>query len=480
MRLATLLAIFVTVFSIQADVISWRNGGNGEYLNSRLPLNWSENILWKTPLENWSNASPIMVDGKLFVCEEPSTLVCIDSKNGNILWKRSNDLLDLLGFTEDEKREVEALKKQQVEIRNEINRLENNQRRLGRRLEREEDNETLRSSIEKIGVDIQNLQTKGKELLNDPKFGDALLAPTHPATGYTSYTPVSDGKLIYAAFGFGLVAAYDLHGNNIWSKQMDRPFDIQGYATGGSTSPLIVDDKLLVRFSDYTALDLKTGDKIWNIVSKPAYGTPLIFKVEGESFVFTPRGNVIRMRDGEKIQTGLVAMHPKEKYSAFTSPVIDKGIIYTVRGCHYNGNDGHAYAYRIPKDLEELYETGLEELWHTIVHEKNYFASPIVHEGLFYAICEGIVLSVLDANSGEIIYERKIDGLKGVPYPSLTLAKNAVFFGSDDGTAIKLQPGREYKEIARSRLERFRSTPIFVNNVAYLRTYENLYAIKAN
>ena len=64
-----------------------------------------------------------------------------------------------------------------------------------------------------------------------------------------------------------------------------------------------------------------------------------------------------------------------------------------------------------------------------------------------------------------------------VAYPSMVAADNKVYLGIDDGTLVVLEPGREYKEIARNKLGTFRSTPIFKGSVAYLRTYESLKAV---
>ena len=39
---------------------------------------------------------------KLFFTEEPTTLVCVIAKSGKLLWKRDNDLLNLMGLNEKE------------------------------------------------------------------------------------------------------------------------------------------------------------------------------------------------------------------------------------------------------------------------------------------------------------------------------------------------------------------------------------------
>lgn len=61
------------------------------------PIQWSaeENILWKIPLAQPGNGSPIVVDGKVFICSaddaegKTRSLLCFDSKSGNQLWKQS-------------------------------------------------------------------------------------------------------------------------------------------------------------------------------------------------------------------------------------------------------------------------------------------------------------------------------------------------------------------------------------------------------
>ncbi len=480
-KLPTLLAMLVTTSLLQADVMSWRNAGNGEYPESSPPVNWNENVLWQTSLDDFSNACPILVGDKLFFCQEPSTLICADRSTGEILWKRVHDRIDLLGFNEEEKVKAQEMFQKDLGLRREINRLRNDLRRLNRRLENDAENETLKESVGQKESEIAALREQRQTIANDPKFGAAALVPTHGTNGYTSFTPVSDGEQIYVAFGQGIVAAYDLQGNQAWAKLMEKPDRAMGrYGWGGSTSPVLVGDKLIVRFDDYTALNAQTGEEVWRIPSEVTYGTPTVFEIEGVAFLFTPRGNVIRAEDGETIQSELVALHPKYSWTTVNTPAIEDGVIYSVRGVDFDETDGYAQAFRIPHNLDTLYSTGIEEIWKTNVHEGRYYASPIAHQGLMYVYNENSVLTVLEMATGEKTYERKVEGLKGIPYSSISLAGDKLFFSSDEGIMIALQPGREYKELGRSRFDTFRSTPIFADDIAYLRTYESLYAIKGD
>ncbi|MGE4550798.1 MAG: PQQ-binding-like beta-propeller repeat protein, partial [Opitutales bacterium] len=60
-----------------------------------VPLHWSatENVVWKTPLDEPGNSSPIVAQGKVFVTQSLEggsrrCLICFDRKSGKKLWQR--------------------------------------------------------------------------------------------------------------------------------------------------------------------------------------------------------------------------------------------------------------------------------------------------------------------------------------------------------------------------------------------------------
>ena len=52
-----------------------------------------------------------------------------------------------------------------------------------------------------------------------------------------------------------------------------------------------------------------------------------------------------------------------------------------------------------------------------------------------------------------------------------------LYVSSDNGTTVVLQPGREYKELARNSLETFRSSLVFEGKRMYVRTTKGLWCI---
>lgn len=81
----------------QGVSIGYRNDNSGVFPADCQPvLSWSEeqNVLWKTPMPNYSNSTPIVVGGKVFTLSEPGwehdapLAICLDAQTGKLLWQR--------------------------------------------------------------------------------------------------------------------------------------------------------------------------------------------------------------------------------------------------------------------------------------------------------------------------------------------------------------------------------------------------------
>ena len=49
-----------------------------------------------------SNASPLPLGDRLFVCSEPDLLVCVSQKDGSVLWTATNSYASILSPAEAE------------------------------------------------------------------------------------------------------------------------------------------------------------------------------------------------------------------------------------------------------------------------------------------------------------------------------------------------------------------------------------------
>lgn len=85
------------VLAVQAgDWPTWRGpNGNGLSDEKNIPVTWSatEHLVWKTPLDEPGNSSPIVAKGKVFITQalengKRRCLICFDRRSGKKLWHR--------------------------------------------------------------------------------------------------------------------------------------------------------------------------------------------------------------------------------------------------------------------------------------------------------------------------------------------------------------------------------------------------------
>ncbi len=89
------LAVLLSHSSMAANWPMWRGAnGDGTCAESDLPLTWSktENVVWKTPLPDRGNSTPVVWGDKVFVTqaieeENKRLLLCFDRKTGKQLWE---------------------------------------------------------------------------------------------------------------------------------------------------------------------------------------------------------------------------------------------------------------------------------------------------------------------------------------------------------------------------------------------------------
>jgi outer membrane protein assembly factor BamB len=443
------------VSALRAEGIGWRTDGSGRYPKAQPPLHWSatKNVIWRTPMPGYGVSHPVPLGQRIFICAEPGTLLCLDKRDGKILWQKTSayseleiepDVRDRL---KEELADTAKLNKKQSAVQREMDLL---QRSLTKDKAPKEE---IKEKLEPFRKQIEELKREKQKLTLAVRYTQPGI---HPTAGYSAPTPVTNGKDVFVAFGNGLVARFDLEGNRKWLKLIEH--SNAAYAHSGS--PVLAGGKVLIHFTDLVALDPETGNEAWRLKRPTRHGTPLVTRIGDLDIVFTPNGEMVRAEDGKLLADGL-------GHCGANSPILHNGIVYYVHGS--------ANAIRVPESIAEPGK--LPVLWKGRVKGGGYgFCSPVVHEGLLYAATDQGILTVLDAETGKLVYEERLD-LGGTIYPSISLAGNRIYVSSDNGATVVLEPGREYKELARNKLEPFRSSLVFVGQRVYIRTAKNLYCI---
>lgn len=146
----------------------------------------------------------------------------------------------------------------------------------------------------------------------------------HPMNNYGSPSAITDGKQVFFYFGSGDLAAFDMDGKPLWSRNLQKDhgnFNVQ-FLYGAS--PLLYKNKLYVQVmhrerpygqtkyevkpdSYLLAIDPATGKDLWKHIrptdavgeSKESYCTPLPFEANGRSEIVLVGGDYVTGHDPE-------------------------------------------------------------------------------------------------------------------------------------------------------------------------------------
>ena len=312
----------------------------------------------------------------------------------------------------------------------------------------------------------------GKALWEKANGADQLpdkpeVRPPSSDTGNTTPTPISDGKNVYVVFANGIAACYDLDGNRKWIQYVAEPSTTEH---GRSCSPMLVGDKLIATLGYLTALDTATGKVVWkNEKVGESYGTPVAGKVEGVDVVVDTGGTIVRVKDG-------VTLAKRVGSATYASPIAMGDIVY------YLG-EGAAAAQLSMKSPDAI---AVKKLWAGDT-EGEFFASGVVFDGIAYAVSNQGMLYAMDAKDGKELWKQMLEisnasGKPGLPpgnlYPSLAVAGKLLYVSNDQGETLVLQPGKEYKELKKNRLNDGSGANLFfAGKRIYARGGEKLYCL---
>ena len=437
------------------DVVGWRGDGRGSFSVQNPLTEWSseKSVLWSVKLEDWSNASPMIMGDKIFTCSEKMELICLSRESGAVTWRKGNSYADLLEGAEAESAKARA--KELVALDEEISPLKKELGGLERKVRKKQATDDDKARITVLKDALKPLLAKKDE------YKDLLLPSTHSVNGYSTPTPVTDGTAVFAVFGNGIVARYTTDGEREWARVVKRP----SHNWGHSASPLVVDGLLLLHVSgEVIALDSATGAERWRVAGKGSWGTPVVTTI-GETRVLVTTGvDLIQVKDGKVLASGIAAM-------PWTSPLVQEGILYVA-------DERECSAFVLDETLITEGKSP-EKRWTLAIKKDRYYASPVVFEGLLYTVNRGGTMSVVDVADGSLVYEKKLEFADGggTVYPSPIQVGGLLFVSKDNGSTLVLKPGKEYAEVASNKLEPFRSSPVFAGNKMFVRTLNHMFCI---
>ncbi len=299
-------------------------------------------------------------------------------------------------------------------------------------------------------------------------------------SSWSSGSPITDGERLFAFFGSNGLYALDLDGELLWEKDLGDQTTRRGFGEGAS--PALFGDLLVVPWdhegdSFVVALRASTGEEVWR-TERPGevttWATPLVaFDGERHQAVLPGTGK----SRGYDLETGRELWRlGGMTVNTIPSPVLDRGLVYLASG--YRGTMLQAVdlasARRHGGDLE-----GTSALVWSYEKHTPYVPSVVVSEGLIFFIKHfRNILSCLDARTGELRFETRVEGLTNV-WSSLGVAGDRLYVVGRDGKTAVLRVAPEYELLALNELpDRFDASPVFVGPRLYLRGRGALWALE--
>ena len=304
-----------------ADITTgWRTDGTGSYPKAQPPLEWSpaKNVVWRTSLPGYGVNLPVLLGERVFICAEPATLLCLDKKDGKILWQKTSTYAEL-EIAPDVREQLKVELEQTTELSKKQSAIQKEKDALYRSLVKDKaEKAEIEAKMKPFDKQIDDLKNEKLKLTVAVRYTQPGI---HSTAGYSAPTPVTNGKEIFVAFGNGLMACFDLDGNRKWLKLIEH--SNAAYAHSGS--PILIGDKVVIHFTDLVALDMKTGDEVWRLKIPTSHGTPLVTRIGDVDVILTPRGTMVRAKDGKLLADKL-------GYCGSNSPILHDGIVYYVHG----------------------------------------------------------------------------------------------------------------------------------------------------
>jgi outer membrane protein assembly factor BamB len=383
----------------------WRGPGrNGVSTVQGLPVEWNDtkNILWKTPIEGRGHSSPVVWANRIFLTTDiqgeviPGAQAPRHVRDGETYFHPATGDAD------------------------------------------------KRHTLKVISIDADTGEILWTRTAHDGRVFDNR----NRVNTYASPTTVTDGSNVYVYFGSQGVFCYDFEGKQVWKVDLGG---ILTWGHGHGTSPLLYENLLILQIdqnqgegSFLVALDKATGQEVWRTPrnTRLNYSSPILVEAEGRTDLVTTHYH------------GVIAYDPatgKELWrvdgflgNAVPTPVANRKMVFVASGYP----DKLLRAVRIPANGEESSPTVSWE------YRKGtgYVPSPLLYDGYLYLVSDKGVLTCLDPETGNVVYEGgripKPTSVRGSP----VAWDGKILLSGQDGDLFEIQAGPIHRVLSVNSL----------------------------
>jgi outer membrane protein assembly factor BamB len=261
-------------------------------------------------------------------------------------------------------------------------------------------------------------------------------------------TPTIAGNQVFTLGAQGTLHCLDLTtGAKLWGRDLNGEYHVRKGYFGVATSPLLVDDHLLVnvggRDAGIVAFDKNTGHEVWRATNHEAsYSSPVVATIDGATrAVFLTREGIVVIdpRDG-KIT---FSKHWRARISASVnaaSPVVAGSDLF------------FSASYGTGAILLHVDHGAFDEVWKNDESLSNHYTTSIANEGFLYGFDgrqeEGARLRCVELKTGKVLWS-----VDGFGCGSMILADKHLLILHEKGSLISAAASPvAFKEFARAEL----------------------------
>jgi outer membrane protein assembly factor BamB len=292
----------------------------------------------------------------------------------------------------------------------------------------------------------------------------------HQKNSHASPTPTLEGDRVYLHFGSHGTACITRSGQIVWKTQELKYYHRHG--PGGS--PVVYGELLIVSCDGYdhqfvVALDKGTGKIRWKSPRKgyQAYTTPLTIQVQGKDQLISPgahRAVAYEPLTGREIWS----INYGDGYSNVPRPVYGHGLVFICSGFE----QAVLLAVR-PDGKGDV--TSSHVAW-TLKRSVPLTPSPLLVGDELYLVSDNGIASCLDAKSGKAYWQKRLGGNHSA---SPIFAEGRIYFLSEEGESIVIQPGKLFRKLATNQLDGQTLASMAVSGKAiFVRSASHLYRLQ--
>ena len=218
------------------------------------------------------------------------------------------------------------------------------------------------------------------------------------------------------------------------------------------------------------AINKTTGKTAWktarsgelhdNPQFKKSYGTPIVIELEGKPVLISPGAD------------WLYAYNPNDGHELWKVGYGELGFSIVPRPVYGNGKIFMSTSFMQPRILAIDVTSEQPKIAWQVKKQAPTMPSPLLVENRLYFVSERGIMSCVDAATGEAKWSERLGGNF---CSSPLFANGKIYVGNRNGVMFVLQPGDQFKLLARNQMDSgIMASPVALDRSLLIRTEDAL------